>query len=186
MACCTIENLSGYKRGCKSVGGVSKVYLIDKCLREQSDITYDTTSVPGAVAIASTVGGVSAYEIIPNQNSWNLTQPVTDDNNTGTSFVTQTLGGNLRGYSAALAAMADNIRKGRLEVLVEFRNGTYAFCGIESNGLQSNGGDQGFSGVAIGDEVGFSFVLTQESEFTAPIVATFTEFEAAFTIVVAA
>ena len=173
---CTLS-LSTYKRGCKSVGGVEKIYIIDKSAREASIVTLAVSA--GVLTIGGT-GGV-AYELFPSQNVSTFTQPTTDDNNAGTTFLTQTLEFTLHGYSAALIGLAEEIGKGRTEALVKFKNGTYVYAGLESNGLQRSGGDAGFTGTAIGDQVGFTFTLTSESERSAPI-ATFSEFETAFTV----
>src|SRR5210317_1253902 len=99
---CTLS-LSAYKRGCKGVGGIEKIWLIDKSARIAAAVTYAVTS--GAVTITGT--GAAAFEIEPDQNSWSFTQPATEDNNAGTTYVTQTLAGNLRGYSAALVDLSD-------------------------------------------------------------------------------
>ena len=174
---CTLS-LSAYKRGCKGVGGIEKIWLIDKSARIAASVTYAVAS--GALTITGT--GAAAFEIEPDQNSWSFTQPATDDNNAGTTYVTQTLAGNLRGYSAALVDLSDSIRKGRLEALILDKNGVYIMAGIEANGLQSGGGDLGNTGAAIGDTYGFSFSLTCESTTSAPTLADFTTFESAFTI----
>jgi len=173
---CTLT-LSTYKRGCKTVGGVDRIYLIDKSARENSSVTLSVAS--GAVTIGGTGG--AAFELIPTQNISSFTQPRTDDNNANTTFVTQTLEFTLHGMSAALVALAEEIGKGRLEALVKMKSGTYLYAGLEDNGLQSNGGDSGFTGTAVGDQVGFTFTLTCESERSAP-TATYSEFETAFTI----
>lgn len=164
--------LSAYRRGCKSVGGISDIYLVDKKARVDAAITYAVAA--GAVTITGT-GGAS-YHIIPDQNNWSFTQPATDDNNAGTTYVTQTLTGNLRGYTAALVALSDEIRKGRLECLVVMNDGTLILAGIEDNGLQSGGGDLGNTGAAIGDTNGFNFTLTCESQSSAPTLAAIASF----------
>lgn len=173
---CTLS-LSAYKRGCKTVGGVEKIYLIDKTNREDNEVTLTVSA--GAVTIGGS--GASAYELFPTQNVSSFTQPPTIDNNAGTTYVTQTLEFTLHGYSADLVALAEEIGKGRMEALVKMKNGTYFYAGIESNGLQASGGDFGFTGTAIGDQNGFTFTLTCESTTSAP-TATFSEFEDAFTI----
>lgn len=173
---CTLS-LSAYKRGCKTVGGVEKVYLVDKSARELSAVTLTVSA--GAVTIGGTGG--AAFELFPTQNISSFTQPPTIDNNAGTTFVTQTLEFTLHGYSAALVALAEEIGKGRMEALVKMKNGTYLYAGIESNGLQASGGDFGFTGTSIGDQNGFTFSLSCESTTSAP-TATFSEFETAFTV----
>lgn len=173
---CTIT-LSAYSRGCKSVGGVEKIYLISKPAREASSVTLAVDA--GAITIGGTGG--AAFEIFPTQNVSTFTQPLTGDSNAATTFLTQTLEFTLHGYTAALVDLAEEINKGRLEAVVLLKNGTYLYAGLEANGLQNTGGDSGFTGTAIGDPVGFTFSLTCESELPAPIV-TFSEFQAAFTI----
>ena len=173
---CTLS-LSAYKRGCKTVGGVEKVYLIDKSAREDSSVTLAVSA--GAITIGGSGG--AAYELFPTQNVSTFTQPNTSDNNAGTTFVTQTLDFTLHGYTAALVALSEEIAKGRMEAVVLMKDGTYMYAGFEANGLQSSGGDFGFTGTSIGDQNGFTFNLTCESRTSAPIV-TFSEFDAAFTI----
>lgn len=173
--------LTAQKAGCKTVGGVTKLYFIDKQARVAAGVTYAVAT--GAVTIAGTGG--NAYEIVPRENNVTITQPITDDNTQGTSFVTQTIEMNLHGYTASQVALIDEVRKGRLEILAEFDNGIYALYGIDTNGLQSNGGDAGFTGTAKGDALGQTYTFACESQDTAPI-ADFTEFQAAFTITTAA
>lgn len=173
---CTLT-LSTYLRGCKSVGGVEKIYIIDKQAREASSVTLAVAS--GAVTIGGTGG--TAYELYPTQNVSTFTQPLTGDSNAATTYVTQTLEFTLHGYTAALVTLAEEINKGRLEAVVLLKDGTYLYAGLEANGLQNTGGDSGFTGTAIGDPVGFTFSLTCESKLPAPIV-TYSEFETAFTV----
>jgi len=173
---CTLS-LSTYQRGCKTVGGVEKIYIIDKGAREDSSVTLAVSA--GAITIGGTGG--TAYELYPSQNVSSFTQPRTDDNNAGTTYVTQTLEFTLHGYTAALVSLAEEIAKGRLEALVKMKNGVYFYAGYEANGLQSAGGDSGFTGASVGDQVGFTFTLTCESERSAP-VAVYSEFATAFTI----
>lgn len=176
MATCALS-LSTYIRGCKSVGGVEKIYLIDKGARELSSVTLSVTS--GAMTIGGTGG--TAYELYPTQNVSTFTQPYSGDNNAATSFLTQTLEFTLHGYTAALVDLAEEINKGRMEAVVKLKDGTYLYAGYEANGLQNSGGDSGFTGTSIGDPVGFTFSLTCESKLPAPTV-TYSEFDAAFTI----
>ena len=177
---CTLT-LSAYKSGCKSVGGISEFYLIDKSKRlDVSDLVMAVTA--GALTI--TAGGTTppAYKIQPRENNASFTQPVTDENTAGTSFVTQTLEFPLHGYSAALVSLADNIRKGRMEALIKLRSGVYVYAGLSETGLQSNGGSHGDSGAAIGDAQAFTFSLSSESVEVAPVLTTFSEFSTAFEI----
>lgn len=179
---CTLT-LSAYKSGCKSVGGISELYLIDKSER---------LAVP-ALVMGVTAGALTitpddttfpnAYKIQPRENNASFTQPVTDENTAGTTFVTQTLEFPLHGYSAALVDLADNIRKGRMEALIKLRSGVYVYAGLSETGLQSNGGSHGDSGAAIGDAQAFTFSLSSESTEVAPVLTAFSEFSAAFTIV---
>lgn len=182
---CTIT-LSGYKPGCKSVGGISELYLIDKSERLAASGLVMTVSA-GALSIEA--GGAplpNAYKIQPRENNASFTQPVTDENTAGTSFVTQTLEFPLHGYSAALVDLSDNIRKGRMEALIKLRSGVFVYAGLSETGLQSNGGSHGDSGAALGDAQGFTFSLSSEATEVAPVLTTFSEFSAAFEIVEAA
>lgn len=169
--------LSAQKAGCKTVGGATDIWLIDKQQREAAGVTYVVTD--GAVVIAGTGG--QAFHLIPRQNNITVTQARTDDNVQGTSFVTQALEFNLHGYDASKAYLHEQVAKGRTEALVLWADGTYVLMGIEMNGLQSNGGDGGFTGTNRGDANGQTYVLNCESTLLAPI-ASFTEFEAAFDI----
>lgn len=181
---CTLS-LSAYKSGCKVVGGISEFYLIDKSARlAVSDLVMAVTS--GALAITAGATRPSAFKVEPRENNCTFTQPVTDENTAGTSFVTQTLEFTLHGYSAALVSLADQVRKGRMEALIKLRSGIYVYAGLDYTGLQSNGGSAGDSGTAIGDALAFTFTLTSEGTEAAPVLADFTEFSDAFTIEVAA
>jgi len=181
---CTLS-LSAYKSGCKVVGGISEFYLIDKSARlAVSDLVMAVTS--GALAITAGATKPDAYKVEPRENNCTFTQPVTDENTAGTSFVTQTLEFTLHGYSAALVSLADQVRKGRMEALIKLRSGIYVYAGLDYTGLQSNGGSAGDSGTAIGDALAFTFTLTSEGTEAAPVLADFAEFSDAFTIAVAA
>lgn len=181
---CTLS-LSAYKSGCKVVGGISEFYLIDKSARlAVSDLVMAVTS--GALSITAGATNPNAYKIDPRENNCTFTQPVTDENTAGTSFVTQTLEFTLHGYSAALVSLADQVRKGRMEALIKLRSGIYVYAGLDYTGLQSNGGSAGDSGTAIGDALAFTFTLTSEGAEAAPVLADFAEFSDAFTIEVAA
>jgi len=183
---CTLS-LSAYKSGCKVVGGISEFYLIDKAARlAETDLVMAVTS--GALSITPGSGSPapSAFKVEPRENNCTFTQPVTDENTAGTSFVTQTLEFTLHGYSAALVSLADQVRKGRMEALIKLRSGIYVYAGLDYTGLQSNGGSAGDSGTAIGDALAFTFTLTSEGTEAAPVLADFAEFSSAFTIEVAA
>ena len=174
---CT-PTLAAFSPGCNNVSGIKQLYIIDKAAREDAGITISVTN--GAGTIAGT--GASAYLWKPLQNNFSLTQPVTQSNNDGTSYVTQTLTGVLHGYSAALVYLMGELRKGRNEAVCELRDGTFVYVGLDYPGLQISGGDGGASGQAIGDPKGATVELTCESASEAPTI-TFSEFEAAFTIV---
>lgn len=170
--------LSAYKSVCKVSAGITDLWIVDKVDRENNSITYSVTS--GALTITGTGG--TAYHLIPRENNTTFTQPRSDDNTAGSTFVTQTLNFTLHGSTAALAALNDQIAKGRLEVLMKFTSGVYVMAGIEADGLQSNGGDAGFSGTAKGDAMGQTYNLTCESTTTAPLLADFSDFTDAFTV----
>lgn len=170
--------LSAYKSICKVAGGITDLWVVDKTDRENQSITYSVAS--GALTITGTGG--TAFHWIPRENNATFTQPRTDENTAGSTFVTQTLEVTLNGYTAALAALADQIAKGRVEVLIKFVSGTYVMAGIEQDGLQSNGGDAGFTGTAKGDAQGQTYTLTCESTTSAPVLASFDSFTTAFTV----
>ena len=178
---CDLNNLSAYNRPCKSVGGVKRFFYWDRDQRIADGIII--SSVDGLASIAAGTVTPDAYEVIPEQDNWNLTQPVTDNNVNGTSYVTQTFQGNLMGYTPELVALADDLRKGRFEVLAELEDNTLVVVGLGSRGLQSGGGDHGFSGTVIGDAVGFNVVLTNDAKATAPVLLDILELETAFNVV---
>jgi hypothetical protein len=181
---CTLS-LSAYKSGCKNIGGISEFYLIDKSERLAApNLVMAVAS--GALTITEDADlKPKAWKIQPRENNCTFTQPVTDENTAGTSFVTQTLEFTLHGYSATLVSLADEVRKGRMEALIKLRSGVYVYAGLDYTGLQSNGGSAGDSGTAIGDALAFTFTLTSEATEAAPVLADFTEFSDAFTIEVA-
>lgn len=179
MSCTPV--LSAYKRGCKTIAGITDLWLIAKDTREAvTDLVLTVTD--GALSITPGVTQPNAYHIQPRQNSFNFTQPRTDDNNAGTTFVTQTLTGMLHGYSASLVHLANELAKGRVEALIKLKNGTYIYAGLEASGLESGGGDAA-SGQATGDAAGITITLTSDSEKLAPVLTTFSEFTTAFTVV---
>ncbi len=182
---CTLT-LSAYKSGCKSVGGISELYFIDKSARLADDQLIMSVTDGSLTITAGGAPGPSAYKIVPRENNWTFTQPSTDENTAGTTFVTQTLEGVLHGYTPELVTLANNIRKGRMEVLVKLRSGVYVYAGLDETGLQSNGGSAGDSGTAIGDALGFTISLASEATESAPVLPAFSEFSDAFTIVSAA
>jgi len=170
--------LSAYKAVCKIAGGVSDIWLISKAAREGTAVTYSVTN--NALTIGGT-GGI-AYHIIPRENNCTVTNPRADDNTAGSTFVTETLEFTTHGITAALLYMHDQVGKGTAEALVKFVSGTYLMLGLSDNGLQSNGGDAGFSGTAKADAQGLTFNLTSESTIAPPTLANFTEFTTAFTV----
>lgn len=172
--------LSAFKRPTKQPGGNRKLYIIDKEAREDSTVAY---AVSAGVCTISGTGG-AAFELTPAQNNIAITQAPSDDNDANSTFVTQQIEFTLHDYNGALVDLAKNIRIGRLEALVETKTGKYLLMGLEENGLQSSGGDHGFSGQAAADGQGFTFTLTCEAQDSAPTV-TFSEFEAAFDITIA-
>lgn len=177
---CTIT-LSAYKRGCKTVSGISDLWLIDKSARTAvTDLVL--TETDGSLAITSGTTQVDAYHIMPRQNAFNFTQPETSDNDAGTTFRTQTLTGMLHGYSAELVHLANELAKGRVEALIKLKNGTYIYAGLSASGLESGGGDAA-TGQASGDAAGLTITLTSESERLAPVLTDFSEFTTAFTVV---
>lgn len=172
--------LSAYKRGAKTLNGVTKVYLIDKAVREASEATYSVSA--GAVTIANAGTSVDCYLLMPAQNTITFTQPSESDNNANTYKFTQTLELPLQGYNAAIIDMVQDIQANRYEALVCRTDGTYALAGIEVNGLQAGGSESGSFGVAALDQAGATISLTCESSELAPIV-TYSEFTAAFTLI---
>lgn len=175
MAC--EVTLTAFEPGCNSVGGIKQLYIIDKDARETAGVTISVTN--GAATIAGTGG--TAYLWKPLQEGFSYTQAITQQNNDGTSSVLQSIDGVLHGVNAATSYLITELRKGRFEALVEQRDGTYMYFGLDFPGLQIGGGDAGASGQGINDPQGVTINLTCVSETNAPEV-TFSEFEAAFTI----
>ena len=171
--------LTAQKAGCKNVGGIESFYLIDKQARLDSSIAFAVTG--GLLAMLGT-DSVDAYHFIPRVGTVTFTQPRTDDNVAGTSFVTQTLEFTLNKYTSETVVLNEMIAKGKLEVFLTYADGTFAYAGLDATGMESNGGDAGFSGTAKGDAVGQTYTLTSESATVAPI-AVFTELDTSFTIV---
>lgn len=169
--------LSAYKRGDKIRGGIVKAFLIDKDDRISNSVTLSVAS--GALTIAGTGG--TAYEIVPAQNNWKYSEPVSDDNDANSTMVTQTLEGYMHGLLAGLTDMSKTIRQKRTEWLLQTQSGKYIYIGIDDQGMQSNGGTYSDTGQAANDPQGYQFTLTCESQDSAPI-AVYSEFEAAFTI----
>ena len=175
MACTVV--LSPFDRGCSSVSGIEKIYMIDKAARITAGVTVSVTA--GAAIIGGTGG--TAYEWNPLQNGFSFSQPITQDNSAGTSSLVQTLDGVLHGYSALTVYISEQLRLGRFEAAIKMRNGTYIYAGLDSTGLQVAGGDAGATGASINDPNGTTINMTCESQNEAPTF-TFPEFAAAFTI----
>lgn len=175
---CTIV-LTAYKSGCKTVGGAKKIVIADKAVVDASETAFAFED--GTLTITPDAEPPTACELIPRQGNINYTQPITDDNTQGTSFITQTIEFSLHAYKAALAALGDNLRKGRFYVFILGENDLWYAFGINDRGMESNGGDAGFSGTALGDANGSTFTLVSESTMAAPEVGE-DQITAAFTI----
>ena len=145
--------LSAYITGAKTINGIAKIYLIDKAVREASEVTYSVSA--GAITIA---------------------------NAANTYKYTQTLEFPLQAYNAALIDMNQEMSKKNFEFLICRVDGTYVLAGTEQNGMQSNGGDGGTFGVAALDQEGSTRTFVCQSSILAPIV-TYSEFTAAFTLI---
>lgn len=174
--CSTI--LSAIKAGCKDISGIDKLYIIDKSARETAGVSYSVTS--GAITITGT--GAAAYEVIPKQNSFAVTNPTNASADNNSIFYLQTLTGMIHGNSAAQKALVENINKGVTEILVSYTNGTYEFFGTDTAGLQADGGDGQASGQAAGDAKGSTLSLSGQSSYIAPTLTTFSDFTDAFNV----
>ena len=172
---CTLT-LSAYKRGCATPSGIDSIYIIDRDLRQTTEVVIAVTA--GVATISGT--GASAYHIEPVFNTATVTNPITSEATSNAFKFDRTLEFKLDGYSAALATLVDNIVKGRTEVLVKWVNGVYTYMGNE-RGLSVTGGDAGASGTNLNDPKGVTLTLTEEATAAMPTV-TFSEFAAAFTI----
>lgn len=176
---CTVV-LSAHTRGCSTPGGIEQIYMIIKSEREVSNVVYTVTN--GALTMTGEAG--NAYLWKPLQNGFALTQPITQDNNAGSTYITQTLEGVLSGYSAGNSYLIDQLRKGRFEAAIQMRDGSFVYAGLDNTGLQISGGDAGATGKAIGDANGVTINMTCESTEAAPTFS-ISEFNTSFTIVTA-
>tara|TARA_R100000951_G_scaffold110853_3_gene109208 strand:+ start:3019 stop:3555 length:537 start_codon:yes stop_codon:yes gene_type:complete len=174
---CT-TTLTALKAGCKDISGISKLYFIDKAARIAAGIAY--TIVDGDITIVGTDG--AAFEVIPKQNSFSVTNPTNASADNNSLFYLQTISGMVHGNSSAQKALIQNINKGVTEVLVEYTNGTHEFFGTDVSGMQADGGDGQASGQAAGDAKGATLSLTGQSSYIAPNLADITSFKSAFTV----
>tara|TARA_R110000803_G_scaffold26070_1_gene62031 strand:- start:1000 stop:1530 length:531 start_codon:yes stop_codon:yes gene_type:complete len=172
--------LSAYITGAKTINGIAKIYLIDKAVREASEVTYSVSA--GAITIANAGADVDCYLIKPRLNTISFTQPEESDNTANTYKYTQTLEFPLQAYNAALIDMNQEMSKKNFEFLICRVDGTYVLAGTEQNGMQSNGGDGGTFGVAALDQEGSTRTFVCQSSILAPIV-TYSEFTAAFNLI---
>lgn len=162
--------LSAYKRGCKIVGGIKRLLLINKDDREAKTIVA-TDSNGVKITAFTLVGAVKtdAYEILPRENAFSFTQPETGDNTAGTSFVTQTLEGMLHGLTATTLGLSKATRKCRFEAIIFTNSGKILYAGLNDDGLQSVANDGGQTGAAKGDAQGVMINLVSEGD-EAPLV----------------
>lgn len=170
--------LSAYKKGCKTPSGIKSVYIVDHDSRVASAVVYSIAS--GALTISGT-SSMNAYHLTPVDNSINLTTPLSSSIENNSYKFDRVVELKFDNYSSSLATLVDNIIKGRTELLVEWVNGIYTYVGNE-RGLNVTGGDGGASGSALDDAKGITLTLTEEATAAMP-TATFSEFDAAFTIV---
>lgn len=177
---CTLS-LGAWAKGCMTIGGIEKAYVIDKSSKP-ADLTYAVSG--NTITITAGASTATAYEIDPVQNSLALTNPVTADPNANSVFYTQTLTGILNDNAAGIVNTIQEVNKGRTEWLLKFRDGTYRMIGTDVNGMQANGGDGFASGQAAGDAQGTTISLVSESSYVAPVLEDFATFEAAFDITV--
>jgi hypothetical protein len=174
---CTLT-LGAWAKGCQDISGVRFLYAIDKSARITDEITYTVTA--GAITITGTGG--TAYKLEPVQNSVSITNPTNSAPDSNSLFYLQSLSAVLHGNSAALAALVENINKGRTEWLIELTDGTYRMMGTDTNGLQADGGDGFASGLAAGDAKAATISLSGQSTYIAPVLASFDSFTNAFTV----
>lgn len=170
--------LSAYTNGCNSTSGVESIYMIDKKARETAAVAISVTA--GAGTISGTGGTAYLWQPLQTGN-FSFTQPITQDQASGTTSVLQTLTGKLDGYSAALVYLSGELRKGRFEAVIKMRSGVYIYAGLDFAGLQVAGGDGGRTGAGANDPNGIEINLTCESKSEAPTID-FQEFNAAFNI----
>ena len=172
---CTLT-LANWAVGCKSIGGVTALYVIDKADRISNSITY---AIANSVLTITGTGG-TYYKIDPTQNSFSISNPTNASGDANSLFYLQSIAGMMHGNTAAGTALVEQINKGRTEWLVEFADGTYRMMGTDTAGMEADGGDGLASGQAAGDAKGSTLSLSCQSTYIAPTVA-FDSFTAAFT-----
>lgn len=171
--------LAAWQPNCPDISGIRNLYVISKAARITAGISYAVLN--GAITITGTGG--AAFKLEPKQNTFTASNAEGGDVNANSLFYTQTLNGVLHGSSAAKKSLVQEINKGVTEWLVEYADGTFEFYGTDTMGMQSDrSGDGQNSGTAAADAKGSTINLISESAYIAPTLATFSEFEAAFTV----
>ena len=169
MSC--IKELSAYKRGCKAPGGVDSVILWNKAERELNFTVTEAAKLITFTPVAvPPLGGLDVYKYAPEQGNIFFTQAGTDNNNVRSRFVTHSLTMNLHGLSEVLAALADSLGEGVFEGIATMENGKHVVFGL-NKGLQSEGGDAGFSGTNFEDGNGITVVLVAKEKKSAPFIS---------------
>jgi len=169
--------LSGYRAGCKTVGGVKNFYLINKRERKAA---IELKVVSGVLTFIGS--GVNAYKIYPRESNWSFSQPRSVDGD-GAIKYDPTLSGVFHGYTSELVVLNYEMGLGLFEVFIVMNDGTLIYAGIDENGMRVTGGDGGSTGISLGESIGSTIDLSGEAVKPAPIVETMAEFEAAFTVV---
>lgn len=172
MACPVV--LSGHKKPCKRLSGLFELYLIDKSVRLAVDPAYTFSEAAGELTITPPAVPVPAYKIELTQNTAQITNPITSDNNSRTGFFTQTLELRLDGISAANSYLASQVLKGTFEALAVTREGEKIYLGYDETavdrGLEVSGGDGSATGQSAGDANGVTLTLTFESKTATPLL----------------
>jgi len=167
MGC--IKTLSAYKRGCFAPGGAQELLIWNK--KERVDKAISFTVAAKLVTFAGTIStpALQVYKLAPEQGNIFFTQPVTNTRESRAKSVTATLTVNLHELTAVLSELADNLQEGIFEGIVTLESGKRVVFGLQK-GLQSNGGDAGFSGEDMDNGGGVTIILEEKAAKGAPFI----------------
>jgi len=159
MAC---DLTLGFEEGCKSnIGGIDAVYFVNfGDLGAVTQVNDEITNLGGTF---------SAYKYVLKDNANTLTETVTTDRNTGTTFYTQTLTLSLKGVSKAMNKELKLLAYGRPHICVVDRMGNARMMGLV-RGCEVTAGDT-TTGGAMGEKVGYSLTLVAEEPMMANFIA---------------
>ena len=159
MAC---DLTLGFEEPCKSnIGGIDAVYFVN--FGDLGTVTQTNDE------ITNMSGTFAAYKYVLKGNENTLTEAVTSDRNTGTTFYTQTLALSLKGVSKAMNKELKLMAYGRPHIVVVDRMGNARMMGLV-RGAEVTGGDI-TTGGAMGDKLGYTLTLVAEEPLPANFIA---------------